>query len=199
MTAFDLMSEAKDDAQAINVLAYCAFIALKSQYPKIATQEEFDDNLNMPAIYKILDITAGIKVKEDAEESIKDQAEESKSNTWDDLDLAKLESELFLIGIWKDYEDLETCLSMPELIATISSKRELDYDEKKFLAAIQGVDLDKESGKGKQDEWEQMKSRVFSKGKTNDPTDITSFQGAKARKAGFGVGMGMDFEDLTQK
>lgn len=197
MSAFDLMSSAKDDAQAINVLSYCAFIALKSQFPQIDTQEDFDDNFNMPAVYKILEVTAGIKVKEDSEESIKDQAEESKSNTWDDLDLAKLESELFLIGIWKDYEDLETCLSMPELIATISSKRELDYDEKKFLAAIQGVDLDKQSGKSKQDEWEQMKSRVFSGGKTDDPNDITSFQGAKARKAGFGLGMGLDFEDLT--
>lgn len=199
MTAFDLMKSAKDDEQAINVLSYCARIALASQYPKISTQDEFDDNLNMPGVYKILEITAGIKIKEDAEESIKDQAEDSKSSTWDDLDLAKLESEIFLLGIWKDYEELESSLSMPELIATLSSKRELDYDEKKFLAAMQGVDLDKESGKSKQDEWEQMKARVFSKGKTEDPNDITSFQGVKAKKAGFGVGMGMDFEDLTKK
>jgi len=197
MAAFDLMKAASDDEQAINVLSYCAYIALSSQYPPIRTQEDFDDQVNMPAVYKILEITAGIRIKEDSEESVKDQAEDSKSSTWNDLDLAKLESEIFLIGIWKDYEDLETSLSMPELIATISSKRDLDYDEKKFLAAMQGVDLDKESGKGKQDEWEQMKSRVFSNGKTTDPNDITSFQGAKARKAGFGLGMGMDFEDLT--
>lgn len=199
MTAFELMKEAKDDGQAINVLSYCAHIALSSQYEPIKTQEDFDDNVNMPAVYKILDITAGIKIKEDSEQSVKDQAEDSKSSTWDDLDLAKLESEIFLIGIWKDYEELESSLSMPELIATLSSKRELDYDEKKFMAAIQGVDLDKESGQGKQDEWEQMKARVFSKGKTEDPNDITSYQGARAAKAGFGLGMGMDFEDLTQK
>jgi hypothetical protein len=93
-----------------------------------------------------------------------------------------------LLGIWKDYEELETSLSMPELVATLSSKRDLDYQEKKFLAAIQGVDLDKQSGGAKgQNEWEAMKARVFSKGKTSDPNDITSFQGTKASQAGFGL------------
>lgn len=198
MSAFDLMKSAKDDAQAINVLSYCAFIALSSQFPSIKTQEDLENNVNMPGVYKILDITAGIRIKEDSEQPIKEQAEDSKSNTWDDLDLASLEAEIFLIGIWKDYEELESSLSMPELVATLSQKRELDYDEKKFLAAMQGVDLDKQSGKGKQDEWEQMKARVFSKGKTDDPNNITSFQGAKAKKAGFGLGMGLEFEDLTK-
>jgi len=197
MKTFSLMKYAKNDNQAITVLSNCAFIALSSQYSGVKTQDEFDDNLDMPAVYKILDVCAGIKIQGDSEETIKEQAEESKSNTWDDLDLAKLESEIFLVGIWKDYEELESSLSMPELLATISSKRELDYDEKKFLAAIQGVDIDSKSGKGSQNEWEQMKARVFSQGKTEDSNDITSFQGAKARKMGFGVGMGLDFEDLT--
>jgi len=86
---------------------------------------------------------------------------------------------------------------MPELLATIASKRELDYEEKKFLAAIQGVDLDKDSGSDKgQKEWEDMKARVFSKGKTSDGNDILALQGPNARKAGFGIGMGIDYEDL---
>jgi len=197
MQAFDLMKAAKDDIQAISVLSHCAFIALRSQCESIQTQDQFEDLMDMPSTYKVLDITAGIKVKEDLDESVKEQAENSKSNTWDDLDLAALESEIFLLGIWKDYEDLESSLSMPELMVTLSSKRELDYDEKKFLAAIQGVDLDQQSGKGKQDEWEAMKARVFSGGKTQDPNDIKSYQGTKARQAGFGLGMGIDFEDLT--
>jgi hypothetical protein len=88
---------------------------------------------------------------------------------------------------------------MPELMATLEVSRELDYAEKKFMAAIQGVDLDAESGKGKgQQEWEDMKARVFSKGQTNDSNDILSFQGPKAQKAGFGIGMGLDYENLTQ-
>jgi hypothetical protein len=44
-----------------------------------------------------------------------------------------------------------------------------------------------------------MKARVFSKGKTDNPNDIVSFQGTKAAQAGFGIGMGMGYEDLTKK
>jgi hypothetical protein len=42
-----------------------------------------------------------------------------------------------------------------------------------------------------------MKARVFSGGQTSDSNDILSFQGPKARKAGFGIGMGLDYENLT--
>jgi hypothetical protein len=90
-------------------------------------------------------------------------------------------------------------LSIPEILATLSIKRELEYDSKKFLAAMQGVDLDKQVGKDKSNAWEEMKARVFSKGKTDNPNDITSLQGVNAQKAGFGIGMGLDYEDLTQK
>lgn len=200
MVAFDLLNVAKNDQDAITILSHCALIALKSQYEPIQTTEQFEDQVDLPNVYKILDIAAGIKINEKSEDSVKKQAEDSKASTWDELNLAELESELFLLGIWKDYEDLETSLSMPELVATLSSKRDLDYQEKKFLAAIQGVDLDKQSGGQKgQNEWEAMKARVFSKGKTDDPNDITSFQGTKAAQAGFGLGMGLGYEDLTKK
>jgi hypothetical protein len=199
MTAFDLVKSSKTDEQAINVLSHCATIALRSQYPLIATKEEFENQVDLPNLYKIIDITAGIKIKEESEEPVKKQAEDGKSNTWDDLDLAELESEAFLLGIWKDYEELEFSLSMPELLATLSAKRDLDYQEKKFLAAIQGVDLDKQNGKSQQNEWEAMKARVFSGGRTNDSNDITAFQGVAAQKAGFGIGLGLGYEDLTQK
>ena len=145
-----------------------------------------------------MDIAAGIKLSEASKEPVKDQASESKG-TWDTLDLAELEAEVFLLGIWKDYEELETSLSMPELLATISSKRDLDYQEKKFLAAIQGVDLDKQSGKAESNAWEEMKARVFSGGQASDANDIVSFQGIKAQQAGFGVGAGLGYEDLRTK
>lgn len=199
MAAFDLLDASKSEQDSINILSYCAMVALKSQYPLIQTIEEFEDQVDMPNVYKILDLAAGIKINDKSEESVKKQAEDSKASTWDTLDLAELEAELFLLGIWKDYEDLETSLSMPELVATLSSKRDLDYQEKKFLAAIQGVDLDKQSGKASQNEWEAMKARVFSRGKTEDPNDIISFQGTKAAQAGFGLGMGLGYEDLTKK
>jgi hypothetical protein len=193
MDYFDLVKLTKNDEQAVSVLSHCALIAIKPYYPLIETIEDLEDNVDLPTIYKILEITAEIKINEKSEEPVKKQATESGSS-WDNLDLAELEAELFQLGIWKDYEDLETSLSMPELLATLSSKRDSDYQEKKFLAAIQGVDLDKQ--KNKNNAWEEMKARVFSGGKTSDPNDIVSFQGVKAQQAGFGIGSGLSYQRI---
>lgn len=198
MDYFDLIKHAKSDDDSIAILSYCALVVLKSQFPEIQTIEQLEDSIDLKNVYKALDIAAGIKVDEASEEPVKKQASES-NGTWDTLDLAELEAEVFLLGIWKDYEELETSLSMPELLATISSKRDSDYQEKKFLAAIQGVDLDKQSGKADSNAWEQMKARVFSGGQASDANDIVSFQGIKAQQAGFGVGAGLGYEDLRTK
>lgn len=194
MKKFELVKLAKNNDEAIDLLVECALVAMKEFLPSVTTKEELEDIVDLETLYKILDLSAGIKMNQESKkEEISDQASKSKSS-WEDLDLAKLEAEAFLLGIWKDYEDLESSLSMPELSATLEAKRELDYQEKKFLAAIQGVDLDKQSGEP--DAWEKMKAKVFSGGKTSDPNDIVSFQGAKAQKAGFGVGMGISYEKL---
>jgi hypothetical protein len=198
MQAFENVKVTKNDDEAIAALVECVRVCMKQYYPSISgSVEDVEDSIDMPTVYKVLDISAGIRINKKSEEPVKDQAVESGSS-WDDLDLAKLESEVFLLGIWKDYHELELSLSMPELMATLEVSRELDYAEKKFMAAIQGVDLDAESGKGKgQQEWENMKARVFSGGQTSDANDILSFQGPKAQKAGFGIGMGLDYENLT--
>jgi len=199
MEAFENIKNTENDDESIQVLVECVRICMKQYYPQISdTVESIEDNVDMPTVYKILDISAGIRINDNSDNTVKDQAVDSGSN-WDDLDLAKLESEVFLLGIWKDYKELELSLSMPELMATLEVSRELDYSEKKFMAAIQGVDLDKESNKDKgQKEWEDMKARVFSKGKTNDSNDVLALQGINAQKAGFGIGMGLDYEDLTK-
>ena len=199
MEAFEYVKTAKDDDEAIDFLVECVRITMKQYYPGInLTKSDVEDSLDMPTIYTVLDISAGIKINQKSEETVKDQATDSGA-TWSELDLAKIEAEVFLLGIWKDYKELEESLSMPELMATLSSRRELDYEEKKFLAAIQGVDLDKQSGSNRgQKEWEDMKARVFSQGKAKDGNDILALQGQNARSAGFGIGMGLDYEDLTK-
>jgi hypothetical protein len=58
---------------------------------------------------------------------------------------------------------------MEELLATISASREKDDRDKKFMAAIQGVDLDEESTE----------------------EDITSIKGFRAQQDGFGIGLGL--------
>jgi hypothetical protein len=193
MVEFEGMKDASDDNEAIEVLSKCVGICMKQYCPEIA--DTVEDNLDLPTIYKVIDIAAGIKINKKSEEPVKEQAKTSGS-TWDDLDLAKLEAEVFILGIWKDYQELEESLSMPELMVTLSSKRELDYEEKKFLAAIQGVDLDGATNSDRgQKEWEDMKARVFSKGATSDSNDVLALQGQNAKKAGFGIGMGLDYED----
>jgi hypothetical protein len=199
MTAFDNVKTTKNDDEAIAALVECVRICMKQYYPEISkTTDDVENSIDLKTIYDVLDIAAGIRINKKSEEPVKDQAEKS-GDTWETLDLAKLESEVFLLGIWKDYQELELSLSMPELMATLEVSRELDYSEKKFMAAIQGVDLDKESGKDRgQQEWEDMKARVFSGGQTNDSNDVLSLQGPKAQKMGFGIGMGLDYEDLTK-
>lgn len=191
MSHFEKLKEAQNDAESITVLTECCLITMKQYCPRIETLEELEDVIDMHTLYELLKFSAGIDIKPEKEEEVKEQAQKS-GTTWDTLDLAKLESEVFLLGIWKDYEELETSLSMPELVATLESKRELDYQEKKFLAAMQGVDLDKQSGKN--NAWEEMKARVFSGGQASDSSDILALQGANAAKAGFGIGNGLSYE-----
>ena len=199
MEAFEDVKKSKSDDEAVECLVECVRISMKQFYPEISkNKSDIEDSFDMPTIYTILDISAGIKINQKSDDTVKDQATDSGSS-WSELDLAKIESEVFLLGIWKDYEELEESLSIPELMATLSVRRELDYQEKKFLAAIQGVDLEKESGSDRgQKEWEDMKARVFSKGATGDSKDILALQGQNARQAGFGIGAGLEYEDLRK-
>lgn len=196
MDMFDSIKQSKDDEESIQILSECARIVMKQMCPELSGSiEDIEDSFDLPTIYQILDAAAGIKMNKKSEDSVKDQAVDSDM-TWKDLNLVKLESEAFLLGIWKDYEDLELSLSMPELMAILQSKREMDYEEKKFLAAIQGVDLEKNKKSEGEDAWTKLKNKVFNQGR--DDKDILTFKGDKARRAGFGIGMGLDYEDLTK-
>ena len=194
-----LREKTKDQDETIDVLSECVCIAMQQYMPnKYKDYLDIQDNFDLDNIYKIIDMAAGIeKSKKDIKKEDLEKIDDRTS--WEDMDIAKLELELFLTGIWKNFDELEESISMPELVAILSVKREHNYDDKKFMAAMQGVDLDKESGKSKgQKEWEDMKARVFSRGRATDSNDVLSLQGINAQKAGFGIGMGLDYEDLTQ-
>lgn len=200
MDAFNILKYSKNESNSeqdsMADLAKCALITMKQYCPSITTLDEFEDNVDLNSMYEILKIGGGVNMKQDKDDpSVKGKVADSEGS-WDKLDLAELEAEVFLLGIWKDYEDLETSLSMPELIATLESKRKIDYQDKKFHAAMQGVDLDEQTGKKKDDPWEAMKARVFSGGAASNSNDIVALQGANASKAGFGIGMGLDYERI---
>jgi hypothetical protein len=107
------------------------------------------------------------------------------------LDLAKYESEVFLLGIWKNYDELEENMSMPEIFATLNAVRENNYDNRKFFAALKGIDLDESSGKNTT--WEDIKARAFSGGLAKDSSDILALSGKNAQMEGFGIGQGLTY------
>ena len=75
---------------------------------------------------------------------------------------------MFLLGNWKNYDELEENLSIEELIATLNAERERRQDERKFMAAVQGIDIsDKE------------------------PVNITDISPYEVAQTGFGVGLGI--------
>lgn len=198
MDVFVNAKNTNSDEETLDILCDCVRISMKQYCPELSLSvDQILDNFDIDTLYDILDFSVGIKINRNNEEGpITKSSSKEEDSGWESFDLLKLETEVFLLGIWKNYDELETYLSIPELMATISNRRELDYEEKKFLAAIQGVDLDAESGSDKgQKEWEDLKARVFSGGATSDSNDILALQGQNAVKAGFGIGFGLDYED----
>jgi hypothetical protein len=195
----DVLLDATKDGNRLDIdngLTECGLICMKQYYPEIKTKEQLEDVADIQMIYEMMKFGGSVSLGKDSNQE--EQAEkdtEDRESSWQNIDLAKIESEVFLLGIYKDYEELESSLSLQELLAIINMRRDLDYEEKKFLASIQGIDIEK-GNKKNVDPWEAMKARVFSRGQTQDPNDITSFQGPKAAKVGFGVGMGLDYEDM---
>lgn len=193
MDIFKLVKDTDGDDEATDVLIECIRICMKQFHPEWSkNKKDVEDNFDMPTIFEILDVAAGIKVNKDSKDSVAKNVTEDKS-VWADLDLVKLESEAFLLGIWKDYNELETSISMPELMAILKSKREVDNEEKKFLAAIQGIDLDKNKSQ-EEDPWTKLKNKVFNGGRPDN--DILTYKGDKAKRAGFGIGLGLDYEKI---
>jgi hypothetical protein len=203
MDAFTKIQYSKTEEETIEVLTECALIAMKQYLPNhFKSIEDLEDSFDLASIYDLLNYSAGIDLKKKSENVVEEAAdkEKEKTTTWEGLDLAKLESEVFLLGIWKNFDELETSISIEELMQILSITRELDYEEKKFLAALQGVNLDEQTGKenGKpkgQKEWEDLKARVASGGRATDSKDILALQGTAARQAGFGIGLGLGYED----
>jgi hypothetical protein len=199
MECFKNIHKANTRSEAVDVIAKCVQISMKQFCPEISKSiEDIEDSFDLQTLYDILELAGGIKFNKEKEDEESNNPQDAKdTSSWEDFDLVKLETEAFLLGIWKNFDELERSISVAELVAIVSSIRELDYEEKKFLAAMQGVDLDGETNKDRgQKEWEDMKARVFSRGATSDSNDILSLQGPAAKKAGFGIGMGIEYEKI---
>ena len=95
---------------------------------------------------------------------------------------------------------------MAELVSILESMNEKEYGERRFAAAMQGVDLDKQTGRSNRPQQAQQKkattmediqARAVSGGRAKDANDILSLQGALGARHGFQLGKDMDYGSFT--
>jgi hypothetical protein len=67
-----------------------------------------------------------------------------------------------MLGIWKNFEEMEENLSLAELEKLLEAKRDQDFQDKKFTAALKGVNLDEQSN-GDAPTFEDVKRRADAK------------------------------------
>lgn len=76
-----------------------------------------------------------------------------------------------LIGIWKNVDDLEENVSLPELIDILKADAEREHSQRKFAAALKGIDLDEGD---EQATFEEVKRRAEARlaGKSEEELDF---------------------------
>ena len=79
-----------------------------------------------------------------------------------------------MLGHWKNFDELESSLSLDELTALLDYSRKKDREDKKFSAALQGVELEEEVA----------------------VLDIADLKGYAANQEGFGIGQGLGFMSI---
>lgn len=79
-----------------------------------------------------------------------------------------------LLGIWDNIEDLERKINLDELRLILDAARERDYRNQRFLAAIQGIDLDEGVREQNASRFEEVELRAQAclQGKTIDELEF---------------------------
>lgn len=70
-------------------------------------------------------------------------------------------------GAWKNFEELEDNLTLAELDQILSSARQVQREQNKFIAALKGIDLDKNEGT-QEDAFLKVKMRAEAKARGID-------------------------------
>ena len=82
-----------------------------------------------------------------------------------------MEAEAFLLGQWRNFEEMENNLTIEELLKILDAAREKETNQRKFMAQLQGINLDDD----------------------NEPEDVAGLSGVHASQAGFGIGLGLGY------
>lgn len=55
---------AEDNIKSMDLLLDCAVIAMQQYNPELATKEKLEDIIDLPTVYKIIEVAAGIKLND---------------------------------------------------------------------------------------------------------------------------------------
>ena len=80
---------------------------------------------------------------------------------------------------------------MPELIQTFKAMQKTEEEKRRFLASLQGINLN-EQEEEEGPSFEDVQRKALGINARGD--DVVSLQGQFAAQAGFGVGMGLGYE-----
>lgn len=98
------------------------------------------------------------------------------------------------MGHWKNFDQLESEISLPELFAILEAERKRQDREHKFFAAIQGIDYGADDSGNASKTGDDVVRAARAKSAGYDPSDVAGLRGKNAEEAGFGVGMGLGYE-----
>lgn len=65
-----------------------------------------------------------------------------------------------LLGIWHNIEDLENKINLEELRVILDAARERDYRNQRFMASIQGIDIEAGAKEEAQERLDKIKARA---------------------------------------
>lgn len=99
--------------------------------------------------------------------------------TWDDYDLASIEAQVMLLGIYKSFDELEDNLTIEEMTLMLKVHNEEKDSDRRFLAAVNGIKLDEGGDAGEL--FDQMQKEVeveleaAATGKSEEEIDLAAF------------------------
>lgn len=67
MKEFEKISDPKiseDNVKSMDLLLSCAVIAMKQYHPELAEKAKLEDVIDLPTIYKVVEVAAGIKLND---------------------------------------------------------------------------------------------------------------------------------------
>ena len=54
----------EDNIKSMDLLLSCATIAMKQYSPELATKEQLEEIMDLPTVYKVIEVAAGIKLND---------------------------------------------------------------------------------------------------------------------------------------